>query len=43
MDKIDEIDEELEKGTSIARICRKYKVSYSTFYRYRQQYFREKQ
>lgn len=30
------IDDAIEKGCSIASICRKYKVSYSTWYRYRQ-------
>lgn len=32
----DKIDDAIGKGISIASICRKYKVSYSTYYRYRQ-------
>lgn len=40
---MDKIGEELDKGASIAHLCRKYKVSYSTFYRYKQQYYCEKQ
>lgn len=34
---IDKVDAAIRKGASIASVCRKYKVSYSTYYRFRQQ------
>lgn len=32
----EKVEEAIKKGETITSICRKYKVSYSTFYRYRQ-------